>query len=112
MIRGGKDDGTGVFPMHKKRENQLYTLLYYSNDQQIINVFGGIFSTHIAALKYLFSCGYTDICDDDDDQILVRHSDPEWPSYVRIKKFSIDQGVLAGGIVNGKSVYFVPRFWQ
>lgn len=112
MIKRGKNDETGVFPMHEKHEDQVYVILFYSNNHEVCNAFGGVFSTYETALKHLFGCGYTDIHEDDEDQILVTHNDSDWPSYARIKKFSMDHGVLAGGHVNGEFVHFIPRSWQ
>ncbi len=112
MIKCGENDGTGVFPMHEKHEDQMYVILFYSNNHEVCNAFGGIFDTYKMALDYLFGCGYTNIHDDDEDQILVMHGDTDWPSYARIKKFSVNHGVLAGGYINGDFVYFVPRSWQ
>ena len=97
MIKDRVNDGTGNYPMHRRWDDRRYVVLYYMDEGPIKNVFGGVYDNWRTPFKMLLSHGYTDIVQDDEDQILLQREDSDpLKAYARIKQMVINGETLAG----------------
>ncbi|MBR5299062.1 MAG: hypothetical protein IKU36_02300 [Bacteroidales bacterium] len=97
MIKNGKNDGSGQFPMHKRWNGRMYVILYYADDGPEMNVFGGVYDNWKTPFKALLEHGYTVVSEDDEDQILMlREPGDPIKAYARIKQMVVNGVTLAG----------------